>query len=841
MSQNLLGNTVYLTNDEYATLIANGSVTLASGTSVTYSENDTYIVPEVIDTSVTSGSTNPVTSNAVYQALKGKQGTGNYFTYISYSASVAKETKTVYKMTESPVYIGNLIVGGEASNPGLLTQGICGVSAPTASGSCQKTHLYLNYDSNNTYNYKVILGATRTGDHIYGNVYKYTAVRGDQMEAYVNSIVPDGAIFTDTTYTLTQDSTDKHKLIFASSSGAATTITIPDNNTWRGIQDNLISTSKTESLSAYQGKVLSEAKVNRQDILADGIDLNTVTTSGFYRLQSTVTNGPSAGISHGQLLVVHGGGDTISQFAMPYSSSVVYMRNGNAVNNASGTWKSWVTLANTATTLAGYGIKDANINNGVITLGPATIAPLMYVSTTWGQLGLWKAGSVLKKGTIYRITDYKCTTTQADTQSAGHQFDILVVADDVNKLNENAHAIIHSGDTYFANSKLEAWEIKYCLNNDTSRFAWADSTNGKGVIYYMKDEFNNECPYDFKNIQFKRYAIQADHPLLSSLDGQYLGYKVNDSMYGVSIPDSDDYAYFYTFSLISGSSILDFSIQPDKLINGYQYKNKCEHNIIKPFSTNQSIDEGALVTKFSLNNIVFMDDSSAKVSYYSQSHNTIESRCFNMSFMNGCTGNYIFADNRDFICGTNFQNNIIHSGCGSMSFNDGCNFNTIGNNCVKNVFNCYSSSFGNRCAYNSFSCSSSSFGNNCADNAISGYGNSFGNNCSYNTINNGDKNSFGNSCSNNILNGNCDCNTFGNGCSYNTIDSYAQYNIFDNNVRYVKLTSNTLGTQTSYLQYIHIHGGIKGTSSSTLTINAIRNLSYSTDYFANNSKSIILN
>jgi len=26
--------------------------------------------------------------------------------------------------------------------------------------------------------------------------------------------------------------------------------------------------------------------------------------------------------------------------------------------------------------------------------------------------------------------------------------------------------------------------------------------NGKGVIYYMKDEFGNECPYDFKNIVY---------------------------------------------------------------------------------------------------------------------------------------------------------------------------------------------------------------------------------------------------------------------------------------------------------------------------------------------------
>lgn len=70
MSESLLGNTVYLTNDEYSALIASGSVTLASGNAVTYSENDIYIVPEVLDVTPTSGSTNGVTSNGVYDAIR---------------------------------------------------------------------------------------------------------------------------------------------------------------------------------------------------------------------------------------------------------------------------------------------------------------------------------------------------------------------------------------------------------------------------------------------------------------------------------------------------------------------------------------------------------------------------------------------------------------------------------------------------------------------------------------------------------------------------------------------------------------------------------------------------
>lgn len=107
-----------------------------------------------------------------------------------------------------------------------------------------------------------------------------------------------------TTYTLTQDSTDGHKITLTPSSGTAMTVTIPDTNTtydiattssnglmskdmvtklngiatgatavsdatvsgwgykktdtWRGIQNNLTSTSTTDSLSANQGKVLND-------------------------------------------------------------------------------------------------------------------------------------------------------------------------------------------------------------------------------------------------------------------------------------------------------------------------------------------------------------------------------------------------------------------------------------------------------------------------------------------------------------------------------------------------------------------------------------------------------
>jgi hypothetical protein len=102
------------------------------------------------------------------------------------------------------------------------------------------------------------------------------------------------------------------------------------------------------------------------------------------------------------------------------------------------------------------------------------------LTTTYAELKQLRDNSQLLPGTWYRITDYETIISGEDVQSAGHPFDILVLATDVNVLSEDAKAVHSERDTegYFAASKLEAWELKYCLDNDTMRFAWA-SYGGK--------------------------------------------------------------------------------------------------------------------------------------------------------------------------------------------------------------------------------------------------------------------------------------------------------------------------------------------------------------------------
>lgn len=207
------------------------------------------------------------------------------------------------------------------------------------------------------------------------------------------------------------------------------------------------------------------------------------------------------------------------------------------------------------------------------------------VETTYADLKSMRDNGTLTPGMWYRITDYVCTTTQSNTISAGNKFDVIVLATSTNSLLEQARAINHTpqeGETdYFANSNLSAWQIWYCLDNDTTRFTWADATNGKGVIYRMIDEWGNECGYDFKNIMYVRYKLIA--PVYEGNDVYYkrganiisseitngaLAYiwagtenAVHQWSESLNSQTTGESKSFYTFSIISNDNVIDGSIQ----------------------------------------------------------------------------------------------------------------------------------------------------------------------------------------------------------------------------------------------------------------------------------------
>lgn len=428
--------------------------------------------------------------------------------------------------------------------------------------------------------------------------------------------------------------------------------------------------------------------------------------------------------------------------------------------------------------IADYSVTVDKIADGAVTKEKLSKDVFEEVtSISHSQLVFLRDSGHLIPGHQYRIIDYQCTTTQDNTQSTNHQFDIIVTADSTNKLNEKARACLHDGDTYFKDSNLAAWQLWYSLDNDTKRFAWADGNSGKGVIYRMIDEWNNDCPYDFKNIQFRRYKITKSKS--SSLVGSYLATKAISDI-GLEI-DNTDYRMFYTFSYLgelntqadyNGGTLEDASVIGNTLESDDSSPYGVHGNTIKYY-----FDIGIENSKpiQSLNNIVFLTYTNREA-YYGCYFNSFGNNCTNNSFGNSCTNNSFSDDNQFIIFGDSCIENLFYNSCRKTIFGQWCWGNLI-NQCNAIVFgdNCNTNYFGQNC-------NGISFGNNCID--IS----------------------------------------FGTGCDHITLGNYYRLNTFDNGVSYVTFDGD--GTGSKPIQNYHVKHDIVFDFASKYTITAKPGLDY---------------
>lgn len=286
------------------------------------------------------------------------------------------------------------------------------------------------------------------------------------------------------------------------------------------------------------------------------------------------------------------------------------------------------------------------------------------VETTYADLKSMRDNGTLTPGMWYRITDYVCTTTQSNTISAGNKFDVIVLATGTNSLSEQARAINHTpqeGETdYFANNNLSAWQIWYCLDNDTNRFTWVDANNGKGVIYRMIDEWENDCEYDFKNIMYIRYKLNA--PELDSVTdpvqikkGTLISEEFNSGFFSFiwAATSNQNLSFsnapvckltgeskaFYTFSSMGDNEeVIDLSLV------GYSKAlfSICKRNIIKNFSDGMSSLPNVVV--FGQNfgeGIVIINNYIA----YSKSVSVSNIQNTNIEYSNELTADYILDSN----------------------------------------------------------------------------------------------------------------------------------------------------------------------------------------------------
>lgn len=140
-------------------------------------------------------------------------------------------------------------------------------------------------------------------------------------------------------------------------------------------------------------------------------------------------------------------------------------------------------------------------------------------AVTYAELKALRDGGELVPGMWYRITDYVTMINEYVTEStgqvtpthmksAGHPFDVIVMAISTSEISQDARAIQHEGDEYFANSDLNSWQIRYRFTDLSKHFFdFLYPEDNKGVITWMRDEYGNECPYDFKNLLFERHAM----------------------------------------------------------------------------------------------------------------------------------------------------------------------------------------------------------------------------------------------------------------------------------------------------------------------------------------------
>lgn len=222
---------------------------------------------------------------------------------------------------------------------------------------------------------------------------------------------------------------------------------------------------------------------------------------------------------------------------------------------------------------------------------------------------------------------------------------------------------INIDSSYFNTSKLEAWQLKYSLDNS---YTWSDP-NGKGIIYWMKDEYNNECSYDFKNIMFYRSDSEI-------LEGYYY-----------------TFSYYYDASL---DKILDASIfgNDGTLLDDGDSIAGVTNNIIKRRNKNQ------------LNNIVFYSCETYDSGYYYGCNNNIfEENCYKNTFLDSCNRNYFsvnccynyfYADCENNFLGIDSNNIVLSNYSKNNYFKQNCsninlelmnsNGNYFGINC-KNI------------------------------------------------------------------------------------------------------------------------------------------------------------
>ena len=238
---------------------------------------------------------------------------------------------------------------------------------------------------------------TITSSNISSQSVAYAANAGTVNGHSVNTDVPAGAVFTDHQYTpgtglslsngafsvrLAYTTSGKDYKVQADNSGNlfvnvpwtadggnASTVgghtvatDVPAGavftDTWRPVQNNLTSTSTSDSLSAAMGKLLSDRKLDASYVksLDDTNDCNNVTTGGFYSMTGYFPANSPNFTNNAQMLVFDSTGFFKSQLQIwhAFSGNTVYEYMRRSYNGSWGAWQETITSSNISSQSVAY-------------------------------------------------------------------------------------------------------------------------------------------------------------------------------------------------------------------------------------------------------------------------------------------------------------------------------------------------------------------------------------------------------------------------------------------------------------------------------------------------------
>ena len=340
---------------------------------------------------------------------------------------------------------------------------------------------------------------------------------------------------------------------------------------------------------------------------------------------------------------------------------------------------------------------------------------LGIVNKTYAELKAMYDGSTLTPGQLYKITDFATVhnildgnTTSGDINT-GTTEPLILLATSTNAFDKQAYSTLFPKDIIY-------YDI---TGGDTRDIAFFDDStpidNLKGVIYYRKDTIQNvECWYDFRNVKYRRWLVNAT-PWVAS--GTYVAkhvYEYNSILYKciknhtglTNTPDVDttnwikwldktqnrswtsDKTQFNIGGITTTNLIMSDPIDVYTFGDYYNWVNDVE---IGKIHLDYVIDNYSYSSK--LNNIVFNTTDSL----YTCFSNVFGDNCFNNtvgnyfnintvgygfnnnmvgdSFNNNTVGNYFYNNT----VGNDFSNNTVGNDFFNNTVGDGFNFNTVGN------------------------------------------------------------------------------------------------------------------------------------------------------------------